>query len=288
MSINIIATRSAEHLIGSFSKDPDFRMHEVLKNKDSKRSFPDGEVYVRLGDIEQERTVVLFSGAPNPNENLIELEFILQILKEKKIESVELFITYFPYSRQDMVFLDGELNVSEFLIKKWLDIYGVKKIYIIDAHFKGRDWVDKYPIEHISCIDILKDVATLENKDITFIAPDAGSARRNNIPGFEKKRINSYEVEISLDKDIESSIKNKTVGIIDDMVETGGTMIKVCKKCKEIGVLKTIALVTHGVIKEGMEKINKDYDKTYLTNTINSELSNVDISGLVIHTLKKN
>lgn len=285
MKIDVISTSSVEHLAKSLEKNSDFNVHYLGKNKDGKRYFPDGEVYVNLGELGGERTVVLYSGAPNANDNLVELEFVLGLLKDRKISPVELFITYFPYGKQDLVFKEGEINAAETLIKRWIDFYGIKKIYVIDGHFMGRDWVKQYPVVNISSVDTLKQAVLAKYPEIFFIAPDAGSIRRNNLPGFSKSRKNSYEIEMSCDKEFQKEVAGKTVGVIDDMIETGGTMVCVCKKCKEIGASNTIAVVTHGVLQSGVEKIKNAYDELFLTNTINCACANVDISGLIIKSL---
>ncbi|MBU2539621.1 ribose-phosphate diphosphokinase [Patescibacteria group bacterium] len=288
MKIDLIPTLNSEHIARILSKNPDFHIHYIGKNKNSQRYFPDGEVYVNLGKLCKRKIVVLHSGAPNPNDGLVELEFVLNLLKDRRMNPVELFITYFPYGRQDSVFKNGEINAAEVLIKKWINIYGVKKIYIVDTHFKGKDWVSKYPIEHISGVGILKKAVSDKYPEVFFIAPDAGSARRNNLPGFIKKRKNSYDIEISCDKNFEKDIKGKIVGVIDDMVETGGTMVCVHKKCKDFGALKTIAMITHGVLQSGVDKINNIYDELFLTNTIKCNGVNVDISSLIVNSLIDN
>ncbi|OGZ91415.1 MAG: hypothetical protein A2599_01010 [Candidatus Staskawiczbacteria bacterium RIFOXYD1_FULL_39_28] len=281
MKIDIIATSSAEHLAEILSKKSDFDVHYIGKNKDGKRYFPDGEVYVNLGKLSGERAVVLHSGAPNPNDGLVELEFALNILKYRQINFIELFITYFPYGKQDLIFQDGEINAAEALIKKWTNFYGVKKIYIIDAHFIGREWVKKYPIEDIPSTSILKAEVLKKYPEIYFIAPDAGSVRRNNLPGFTKKRKNSYEIEMFCDENLEKNIRGKIVGVIDDMIETGGTMACVNKKCRELGAHKAIAIITHGVLQGGIDKIKNAYDELFLANTIRLKEANVDISDLI-------
>jgi len=285
MKTDIVVTSSAEHLAKILSKNSAFSIHYLGKNKDDKKYFPDGEVYVNLEDFSGERVVVLHSGAPSVNDGLVELEFLLGLLKERKTKSVELFLTYFPYGKQDMAFKAGEINAAETLISKWIEFYNVKKIYIIDAHFAGRDWVNKYPIENISGVEILQKIVLTKYPDVIFIAPDAGSVRRNSLSGFAKKRKNSHEVETSCDDDFKRKVEGKKIGIVDDMIETGGTMVSVCKKCKELGATKIIAVVTHGVLQSGVDRIKNSYDELYLTNSIENDASNVDVSGLIADSL---
>ena len=125
----IIPTSQTEHLAKNILKIagnfevifPDF-------SRDGKRYFPDGEIYMRIlkaKKLQGSRVIVLYSGAPKPNEGLTELELILQILRDNNIKP-EIFFTYFPYGMQDKVFKKGETNVAENLIEKLINYYKVK------------------------------------------------------------------------------------------------------------------------------------------------------------------
>jgi len=144
-------------------------------SRDGKRYFPDGEIYMRIlkaKKLQDSRVIVLYSGAPKPNEGLTELELILQILRDNNIKP-EIFFTYFPYGMQDKVFKKGETNVAENLIEKLINYYKVKKIYIIDPHFDGRKWVKKYPIISISAIpSLIKKAKEDFGENILFLSPD--------------------------------------------------------------------------------------------------------------------
>ena len=284
----IIPTTSAEHLGKRLLRKrggleiafPDFY-------KSGKRYFPDGEVYTKISEVNKlrnKRVIVLHSGMPKPNEGLIELELILQILKDNQIKP-GVFFTYFPYGMQDKVFEKGETNVAENLIKKLVNYYKVKKIYIIDAHFEGRNWVKKYPIVNVSAVPILIEKAKRDfAKNILFLSPDIGGKRRTGISGMRKKRIDSNRVEfLSLPK----NLKGEVVGIVDDLLETGGTLLKAFQQCKKNGAKKIVALVTHGVLPSGITRIKKRYSKLYLTNTIKQKGSNIDITDLILETISE-
>jgi len=286
MKTYIIPTSNAEYLARNIlTKTEDFEIIFPDLSRDGKRYFPDGEVYVKiphLNKLKGKKVVVLHSGAPEPNEGLVELELILQILRDNKIKP-EVFFAYFPYGMQDEVFERGETNVSENLIEKLVSYYKVKKIYIIDPHFGGRKWVKKYPIIPISAVPLLiKEVKRDFGEDILFLSPDTGGKRRTGIPGIEKRRLNSFNVKLFSRK---LNLKGKIVGVVDDMIKTGGTLLKFYEIAKESGAKKIIALVTHGVIPEGISKIKKKYSKLYLTNTVKQKGANVDITDLIFKNL---
>lgn len=282
-----ILTSLVEYLAKGFkNKTKELKIIFPDLSRDQKRYFPDGEIYMGISQIKKlksKRVVVLHSGAPKPNEGLMELELILQILRDNKVKP-EVFFTYFPYGMQDKVFKKGETNVAENLIEKLVNYYKVKKIYVIDPHFGGRKWVKKYPIINISAVPILIERAKKDfGKNILFLSPDIGGERRTKILGMKKERLDSYRVKIISPK---LNLKEKIVAVIDDMIKTGTTLIKVFEKCKELGANKILALVTHGVIPSGVVKIKKKYSKLYLTNTIKQKDSNVDITDLILETIK--
>jgi ribose-phosphate pyrophosphokinase len=285
MKTQIIPTTNSEYLAKDLAKNPKFHVNFMQKNNDGKRFFPDGEIYMRVDGIKKGKIVVLHSGIPNPNDGILELEFILTYLKDRKSGPIELFLTYFPYSRQDKAFLKGEINIAESLIKKWTKIYGVKKIYVVDAHFAGKKWLKKYPVLNVEAFKNLIKIAKEKYPEIVFIFPDKGSSRRTKITGVSKKRKDSYSVEISHDNKFKEKVKGKVVGVVDDMIGTGGTMVRIGEKLKELGAQKIIALSTHGVLESEITKVAKAYDELFLSNSINCKNANVDISNLISEIL---
>lgn len=284
----IIPTTSTEHLVKNIlNKSSGFKILFLTKNKEGKCIFPDGEVYVRIPEaklLKNKRVIVLHSGAPRPNDGLVELELTLQVLKNASVKSIEVFFTYFPYSQQDKVFGAGETNAAENLIKKLIDYYGVKKIYVIDAHFWGNTWVKKYPISNISAVPILIKKAKKEfGEDILFLSPDKGGKRRINILGARKRRINSFKTEMVLPQ---MEFRGKTIAVIDDIVETGGTLSKFSELVKKAGAKRSLALITHGVLTSGIKRVKKAFPRLYLTNTINQNESTIDITDLILETIR--
>ena len=232
------------------------------------------------------RVVVLHSGQPDPNGGLVELQMILSVLIKTKAK-IEVFFSYFPYGMQDHACHPGETNAAEDLVSKLCGYYKVKKIYTLDAHFFGQPWVKKYPIVNVSANKILQKEALKEYPKAVFMAPDAGSQRRANLKGTKKKRTNSFEVSIESDDSFKSVVNGKIVGAVDDLIETGGTLIKFAEECRANKASDVIALITHGVLVSGIKRINLGYKKVYLSNSIKREDANVDISPLILNTIVK-
>ena len=282
--INIISTTHAEHIGKKLIDQDDIEVFFLGRNKDNKRYFPDGEIYARISQIKKikGRTVVLHSGSPNPNSGLVELRMVLDILNEAKVSPVEVFFTYFPYGMQDSIDQVGATNVAENLVKELINYYNVSKINIIDTHFFGKSWYKLYPINNISSVDLLKQKASRDYEDIIYLAPDMGSQLRTGLGGTKKKRKDSFTIEIHSDKGFISAVKNRVVGVVDDILETGGTLESFYDECIRHGARDVVALITHGVLREGVERVKNKYSRLYLTNTIDQNESNVDVSSLVL------
>ncbi|PIS39556.1 MAG: hypothetical protein COT33_01380 [Candidatus Nealsonbacteria bacterium CG08_land_8_20_14_0_20_38_20] len=290
MKTYLVLTSAAEHFAKKI-KNGDFEVILPDLNRENKMYFPDGEIYVRLSkvrEMKERRVIVLHSGAPEPNEGLVEMELLLQILKDNDIRA-EIFFTYFPYGRQDKIFEQGETSAAENLIHKLVNYYKVKRIYIVEPHFAERDWVKNYPLVNISATPILMAKARQDfGKNILFLAADKGGQRRFKVKGFNKIRKNSYQIELELSKKLINSIKGKTVGLIDDLIGTGGTLLKAGELVKKYRAKKVVCLLTHALLKEGVEKIRKKFAKVYLTNTIKQpKVPQINITQLILKAISK-
>ena len=242
MKTFIIPTSITEYLTkGIQSKTKKIEVIFPDLSRDKKRYFPDGEIYMgikKAANLRGQRVIVLHSGAPKPNEGLVELELILQILRDNDVRP-EVFFTYFPYGMQDKIFEKGETNVAENLIEKLINYYRVKRIYVIDPHFGGRKWVKKYPIISISAVPFLVERVKRDfSNNVLLLSPDTGGKRRTGIlEGMKKKRLNSFNVKMFFQK---LNLKGKIIGVVDDMIKTGGTLLKFQEVVKKAGAKKLL------------------------------------------------
>jgi ribose-phosphate pyrophosphokinase len=189
--------------------------------------------------------------------------------------------TAMPYARQDKAYYRGELNAAETLCKTLLKRYGVGQITTIDAHFANEGWSRKLPIFNVSASGTLIDAARADHPGIVFMAPDAGSTRRSRIKGAKKIRKNSYEVQVSLGEEFSDIIKGRDVAVVDDILATGTTLECFYHEARKSGAEKVFALITHGVCREGIDRIHAVYDGLYMTNSVKWSESNVPVNDLV-------
>ena len=281
----IIPTSFAKHIGEKLSKN--FSVVWPKKNRDGKIKFPDGESYAALPKLDKkERYTVIHTGMPNPNDGLMELKIILGILKNNQIPNVEVCFTYFPYGMQDAVFDPGEQNVAEGLIKEFFEYFKVKRIHVIDAHFSSKKWINQYPVYNIPAFEPMKREVLKKYPDILFLVPDLGCQKRTRLQGTEKKRLNSYLVEIKDNTGLKKLVNNRAIGVVDDIIETGGTMERFALECQKLECKKLVAVITHGVLKKGIDRIKKNYQDLFLTNSISRQESNIDITPSLIKYLK--
>lgn len=286
--INLILTATAGHFHGYFKDRKEFRLVPLGKNRDGKNIFPDGEVFAGLPNLPKEgKYVVLHCGAPNPNDGLAELEMILSILQREGKKDTQVFFSYFPYSMQDKLRGAGETIAAEDILKKLISYYGARKVYAIDPHFHGAAWLRGLPFVSVSAHETLLSAVRKDYPDAVCVAPDMGHTKRiKGLQGVQKTRVDSYTVDLAEDEALFSSLKGKTVAVVDDIVETGGTMIRFEEACKKYGPKDMVAVVTHGLLPEGVTRLQQNYSKLFLSNSIPSSASSVDIAPLIAEALK--
>lgn len=266
MSREVVVTPQAEHL--------DLDAIQLRKHPENgTRTFADGEVYVQLEELaDLDEAVVVHSGAPGPNRGLSYLYGILDLLKKRNIDT-EVFFTYFPYGMQDEEFFPGALNYSRSILDKLVDYYKVEQINVVEPHFAERPWTDEYKLNTISGTELL-----LEDLDdsFTIVGPDGGALERFGIESYRKNREGQRNIELEGELDLEGNVL-----VLDDIVETGGTMAAAYERIKDEGADRVEAAAVHGVLKEGVEKIASTYDGFRLTNSVKNDRSNTRIEPLV-------
>ena len=308
----LIPTETAMHLAENIKHyhDSSFNYIYLGLNRDGKSNFPDGEIYVSIPEIKKidnKDVVIICSGIPNPNDDLETLRSTLYSIRNPyvvtgrkeyellnvKPNSLSVFFSYFPYSRQDFPDTTGGINKAEALLKELFNFYHVDNVFTIDAHFSNNGWTKKYPKwKNISAMPlIIKKIKDDGFDDFVETGPDIGSNQRYKVNSVSKHRLNSREVKIENYESLKEIVDGKIVVVKDDILSTGRTMKSAGKKYKELGAKKLIAANVHLVLSEGFQYIIGTYDHIYTTNTINSpygQKRKVDVSPLIAKTIKEN
>jgi len=250
------------------------------------KKFPDGEKYVRVLGSGSEAAVVSSTFAPQ-DEKIVELLLIGDALRERGFKKLRAVVPYFAYSRQDRVTKEGE-PVSVRAVMKALGIY-YDELYIFDLH--NPETLKYFPGKgvNVSPARVIADYFREKLGDGIVLAPDKGARERARAVAqelgleyshFEKRRISPTEVEM---RPVDIDVNGKNVLIVDDIISTGGTMVKAAQILRKLGAERIFVGVTHGVFAEGaIERVSGAVDELAVTNTIPTPVSKISIAPEVL------
>ena len=245
------------------------------------KKFPDGEKYVRVLGSADEVTVIQSTFRPQ-DEHLIELILIADALRERGVETLRAVVPYLAYSRQDRVTKEGE-PVSVRAIMRTLAVY-YDELYVFDLH--NPETLKFFPGKAINLSPARAMAEYFREKlgDGIVLAPDKGARERAKAVAqklglefshFEKERISPTEVRMT---PVDVDVRGKNVLIVDDIISTGGTMVRAANLLREMGAEKVFVSATHGVFAEGaIERVSKAVDELAVTNTIPTPVSRISI-----------
>jgi ribose-phosphate pyrophosphokinase len=270
--------------------------------------FSDKEIFVKIEKSIRGKHVFYFQGTPFPaNDHLIELLLTLDAIKRSSPASVTLIMPYYGYSRQDRK-TESRVAISAKLIADIIQTAGIDRVVTLDIHADQIQGFFNVPVDNLYGASIF--LPYLENKvdkNTVIASPDAGGVRRAryfakklNIQNFaliDKRREKANNSEVM---NVIGEVENKNVIIIDDMVDTAGTLIKAAQAFKNNGAKSVKACITHGVLSgNALNNIKKgsDYlDQLIISNSIYKDFNEknikiIDSSDLfseVVRRLKNN
>jgi len=283
--LSVIAGKSSEKLAKRLSKklEANFIKSEI-------RVFPDGESKITLsGRLSKKKSIVVQSMGPPVDTNLVQTLSLISKVKEVSSEVIAV-IPYMGYARQDREFLPGEIITMKVLGKLFKGV-GASKIIAVDIHsiigFKHFTIKTK----NVSAIpDLAKYFKKLSLKNPLVISPDQGGKERakefaiqfnSDYIALEKKRDRKTgKIEIKT-KNIE--VTGRDLILVDDMISTGGSIIKATQFLKKQKCKKVYVACTHALLMNNAEKKIKKSGVTSIisTNTIPGKTSLVDISNTI-------
>ncbi len=291
MLINLIAGSSSEDLGKSISKK--LKANFV---KSELKIFPDGECKITLkGNLSKNKTVIVQSIYPPVDSNLVQALALVSKAKETSNEVI-VVAPYLGYARQDREFLPGEI-VSMKVLGQLFKGAGASKIIVVDIHSKIGLKHFKIKTENVSAIyDLVSYFQKLRIKNPLIISPDQGGKERakqfaqiydSDYIALNKQR-DRKTGKVKIKTEGLNQVQGRNVIIVDDMISTGGSIIKATKflkkqKCKRVFVACTHALL----INDAERKIKKSgVSKVVSTNSIPGKTSVVDISKTIVKAIK--
>ena len=283
---------------GNASKDLAKRIARRLKAKYvdvDTRTFPDGESKITFRhNLKKSVMLVVQSTYPPVDTNLLQ---ILSIISEvKKISSkIYAIMPYMGYARQDRQFLNGEI-VTMSVVAKMLQAAGAKKAIVVDIHSKTALRHFKIPTENVSAIpELVKYLKKLKLKNPVVVSPDTGGSLRakkfadvlkSDFIVLKKSR-NRKTGKVSI-QSTKADVNGKDLIIVDDIISTGGSVVKATQFLKKQKCKRVFVVCTHGLLVDDAEKNIKKAGVTQIisTNTIPRSISKVDVSGVIAQAVQ--
>ena len=283
---------------GNASTDLAKRIARKLKSpyiKTEKKVFPDGESKITINQIPKKSIVIVVQSTyPPVDSNLLELLSIVSKI-QKFSSKVYAVIPYMGYARQDREFLGGEI-VTIGVVGRLLKAAGVKKVLTVDIHSKLALKELKISSENVSAMDVLvKHFKKLKLKEPLIVSPDIGGKER-----AEKfaKLLKTDFIALKKHRDRKTgkvnilsgkvNVRNRDLILVDDMISTGGSIVKATQflkkqKCRRVFVACTHALL----VNDATKKIkNAGVSEIISTNTIPGNSAKVDVSRVISNALK--
>ena len=258
------------------------------------KSFPDGELYIRIRNKVKGKTAVfIMSMQPHPNTELLSTIFAVNTAKRLGAKKTIVIAPYLAFMRQDKEFHSGE-SVSAFIMGRLMEC--ADKLIAIDPHLHRIKKLSTIcrNAKSISVNEILAEYIGKHHKNALIIGPDEESHQwaeeiakkiKKHAVMLRKKRYTSYSVRIKLKENID--FRGKDVVIIDDIISTGHTMIEPIRQLKKRKVKNIYCIGIHGVFANNALKMLKKLGaKVITTNTIQNETSKIDVSGAIIKALR--
>ena len=241
--------------------------------------FPDGELFVKIEEDVRGRDVYVVSSTCEPvNDNLMELLIFCDCLRRASAERVTLVIPYFGYGRQDRKD-EGRVPITAKLVANMITAANADRVLTIDLHAAQIQGFFDLPVDHLPASKVFVDYFQSireELGDLCLVSPDVGNVKVAegiaNLLGGDlaiifKRRLSGSEVRTG---DLIGNVKDKTVLMFDDMISTGGTVVKAADAVMEHGAKQVIVAATHAVM-AGMaaEKLaHSPISSVILTDTI--------------------
>ncbi|CAB9538957.1 Ribose-phosphate pyrophosphokinase (EC 2.7.6.1) [uncultured Gammaproteobacteria bacterium] len=252
----------------------------VAQGKALVGQFSDGESQVEI--LENVRGCDVFvlqpTCGPSPAETLMELLIMVDALKRSSAARITAVVPYLGYSRQDRRSRLTRVPITAKLAAKMIEASGVDRILTIDLHADQIQGFFNIPIDNIYAQPVLiKDILEKNYRDMIIVSPDVGgvvraraSAKKLNdadLAIIDKRRPAANMVKIM---NVIGDVEGKTCVLIDDMVDTAGTLCQAANILKEKGAKKVVAYATHAVLSgNAIDNINNSkLDELVATNTI--------------------
>jgi ribose-phosphate pyrophosphokinase len=241
--------------------------------------FSDGEVNVELMENVRGRDVfILQPTCPPANDNLMELLVMIDACRRASAARITAVVPYMGYSRQDRRMRGSRMSIAAKLVANMLSSAGVNRLLTIDLHSEQIQGFFDIPVDNVYASPVLLgDAWRQQYQNMIVVSPDVGGVARAralakrlddaDLAIIDKRRPRPNESKVM---NIIGDVEGKTCVLIDDMVDTAGTLCQAAQALKDEGAVKVLAYITHPVLSgNAVEKISKSaLDELIVTDTI--------------------
>jgi ribose-phosphate pyrophosphokinase len=234
--------------------------------KVSVRSFADGELQINIEESVRGKDIYLIQSTSNPvNDNLMEALIMVDALKRASAHTINLVLPYYGYARQDRKARAREPITSK-LVANMISVAGVNRLITIDLHAAQIQGFFEVPVDHLLGAPLLADYFERQGiygEDVVVVSPDHGGVTRarkladflhTKIAIIDKRRPKANVAEIM---NIIGDVAGKKCVLIDDMIDTAGTICLAANALRDLGATEVYASCTHAVLSgPAIERIN--------------------------------
>ena len=295
-------------LTGNSNKNLSHKISKYLKNKlvnSSIRKFSDGEIYIEINENIRGNSIFIIQSVSSPaNDNLMELLLCIDALKRSSAKNITAVIPYFGYARQDRKVVP-RTSISAKLVSNLITNSGADRVVTLDLHSGQIQGFFDIPVDNLFATPIFARhiKRKIKTKNMICVAPDVGGTARARALGkmlnvglaiVDKRRPAPGK---SVVMNVIGNVKDKTCIIVDDIIDSGGTIVNAAKILKQRGAKEFNVYVSHGVLSgDAVEKIRKSQIKNLvITDTIDNsqkvkKAKNIEIltiSNLVGEAIKR-
>ena len=241
--------------------------------------FSDGEVTVELNENVRGKDVFVLQSTCEPtNDNLMELLLIIDALRRASASRITAVVPYFGYARQDRRVRSARVPISSKVVAEMMVSVGVDRVLTVDLHAEQIQGFFTCPVDNVYGSPILNDdIVAGSFKDVVVVSPDIGGVVRAraiakqlddaDLAIIDKRRPRANESEVM---NLIGDVEGRTAIMVDDIVDTAGTLCSAANALKERGATKVVAYCTHAVLSgKALDNVrNSELDELVVTDTI--------------------
>jgi ribose-phosphate pyrophosphokinase len=269
------------------------------------KNFSDGEIMVEIRENVRGRDIYVVQSTCFPtNNNLMELLIMMDALKRASAATITAVIPYYGYARQDRK-VAPRTPITSKLVADLITTAGADRMVTIDLHAGQIQGFFNIPVDNLYAAPVILDhlKRRFTHDHIVMVSPDAGGTERARafakrlgctLAIIDKRRTGPNEAEVM---HMVGDVKDKIAIILDDMIDTAGTLTQAAKALKEHGARTIYACATHGVLSgPAIDRINaSDIEEVVITDTIpqgekesrTSKIKVLSIAELLAETIRR-